>query len=421
MRSERGRGKTSRVTQALPVSLADIRAAASRIAGAVVHTPCLRSETLSRIAKADVWVKFENLQFTASFKERGALNTLLQLTDEERRRGVIAMSAGNHAQGVAYHAGRLGIPATIVMPSFTPNNKVKHTRDHGARVVLTGDTLSESAAEAHRLAEAEKLVFVHPYDDPRIIAGQGTIALEMLEDVPQLDTLVVPVGGGGMIAGCAVAARGLRPDVKVIGVESAGYSAMRQLLAGEEVTVGGDTIAEGIAVRDIGKAPLAIARALVDRVLAVDEVAIERAIALFLEVEKTVAEGAGAAGLAALLAYPEHFAGRKVGLVLCGGNIDTRLLASVLLRGLVRDGRIVRLRLMIGDLPGQLARVAGLIGGAGGNIVEVQHQRLFGSVVAKATELDVTVETRDRGHARELVSALETEGFKVRVLEGVDA
>jgi threonine dehydratase len=421
LRSERGRGKTSRVTQALPVSLADIRAAASRIAGAVVHTPCLRSETLSRIAKADVWVKFENLQFTASFKERGALNTLLQLTDEERRRGVIAMSAGNHAQGVAYHAGRLGIPATIVMPSFTPNNKVKHTRDHGARVVLTGDTLSESAAEAHRLAEAEKLVFVHPYDDPRIIAGQGTIALEMLEDVPQLDTLVVPVGGGGMIAGCAVAARGLRPDVKVIGVESAGYSAMRQLLAGEEVTVGGDTIAEGIAVRDIGKAPLAIARALVDRVLAVDEVAIERAIALFLEVEKTVAEGAGAAGLAALLAYPEHFAGRKVGLVLCGGNIDTRLLASVLLRGLVRDGRIVRLRLMIGDLPGQLARVAGLIGGAGGNIVEVQHQRLFGSVVAKATELDVTVETRDRGHARELVSALETEGFKVRVLEGVDA
>lgn len=409
------------MTQALPVSLADIRAAASRIAGAVVHTPCLRSETLSRIAKADVWVKFENLQFTASFKERGALNTLLQLTDEERRRGVIAMSAGNHAQGVAYHAGRLGIPATIVMPSFTPNNKVKHTRDHGARVVLKGDTLSESAAEAHRLAEAEKLVFVHPYDDPRIIAGQGTIALEMLEDVPQLDTLVVPVGGGGMIAGCAVAARGLRPDVKVIGVESAGYSAMRQLLAGEEVTVGGDTIAEGIAVRDIGKAPLAIARALVDRVLAVDEVAIERAIALLLEVEKTVAEGAGAAGLAALLAHPEHFTGRKVGLVLCGGNIDTRLLASVLLRGLVRDGRIVRLRLMIGDLPGQLARVAGLIGGAGGNIVEVQHQRLFGSVVAKATELDVTVETRDRGHARELVQALETEGFKVRVLEGADA
>ncbi len=365
-------------TDTLPVSLADVRAAAARIKGAVVHTPCLRSETLSRIAKADVWVKFENLQFTASFKERGALNTLLQLTDEERRRGVIAMSAGNHAQGVAYHAGRLGIPATIVMPSFTPNTKVKHTRDHGARVVLKGDTLSEAAAEAHRLAEAEKLVFVHPYDDPRIIAGQGTIALEMLEDVPELDTLVVPVGGGGMLAGCAVAARGLKPDVKMIGVESAGYSAMRQLLAGETVTVGGDTIAEGIAVRDIGQTPLAIARALVDRVLAVDEVAIERAIALFLEVEKTVAEGAGAAGLAALLAHPEVFAGRKVGLVLCGGNIDTRLLASVLLRGLVRDGRIVRLRLMIGDAPGQLARVAGLIGGG-----RRQHRRSAAPAVVR--------------------------------------
>ena len=403
----------------LPVTLADVRAAAARIEGAVVHTPCLRSETLSRIAGADIWVKFENLQFTASFKERGALNTLLQLTEEERKRGVIAMSAGNHAQGVAYHAGRLGIPATIVMPSFTPNTKVKHTRGHGARIVLRGDTLAEAGAEAHRIAAAENLVFLHPYDDARVIAGQGTIALEMLQDVPGLDTLVIPVGGGGMIAGCAVAARGLRPDLEVIGVESAGYSAMRQLLAGEPVTVGGDTIAEGIAVRDIGQAPLAIARALVDRVLSVDEVAIERAIALFLEVEKTVAEGAGAAGLAALLAHSRHFTGRKVGLVLCGGNIDTRLLASVLLRGLVRDGRIVRLRLMIGDAPGQLARVAGLIGGAGGNIVEVLHQRLFG-VVAKATELDVTVETRDRAHVGELLSALQADGFKVRVLEGVD-
>ncbi len=405
----------------LPVTLEDVQHAAARIAGAVVHTPCLRSETLSRIAKADVWVKFENLQFTASFKERGALNTLLQLTPDERRRGVIAMSAGNHAQGVAYHAGRLGIPATIVMPSFTPNVKVEHTRGHGAHVVLHGDSLSEAADEAHRLAAAGKLVFVHPYDDPRIIAGQGTIGLEMLQDVPQLDTLVVPVGGGGMIAGCAVAARGLKPDTRVIGVETTSYSAMRQLLAGEAVAVGGDTIAEGIAVRDIGKMPLTIARALVDRVLSVDEVAIERAIALFIEVEKTVAEGAGAAGLAALLAFPQHFTGRKVGLVLCGGNIDTRLLASVLLRGLVRDGRIVRLRLMISDLPGQLARVAGLIGGAGGNIVEVQHQRLFGSVVAKSTELDVTVETRGRDHMRELVAALTAAGFKVRVLEGADA
>jgi threonine dehydratase len=405
----------------LPVTLGDVEQAAARIRGAVVRTPCLRSETLSRIAKADVWVKFENLQFTASFKERGALNTLLQLNADERQRGVIAMSAGNHAQGVAYHAGRLGIPATIVMPSFTPNTKVEHTRAHGARVVLHGDTLSEAATEAHRIADAEKLVFVHPYDDARIIAGQGTIALEMLQDVPELDTLVVPVGGGGMIAGCAVAARTLRPDLKMIGVETESYSAMRQLLAGEPVETGGDTLAEGIAVRDIGQAPLAIARALLDQVVTVDEVAIERAIALLLEVEKTVAEGAGATGLAALLVYPELFTGRKVGLVLSGGNIDTRLLASVLLRGLVRGGRIVRLRLMISDLPGQLARVSGLIGQAGGNIVEVQHQRLFGAVVAKRTELDVTVETRGPEHARELVAALSVEGFRVRVLEGADA
>jgi len=409
------------MTTGPPVTLDDVRAAAARISGAVVRTPCLRSETLSRIFKADVWIKFENLQFTASFKERGALNTLLQLSADERKRGVIAMSAGNHAQGVAYHAGRLGIPATIVMPSFTPNNKVTHTRGHGATVVLHGDTLSEAGAEARRLAEAQKLVFVHPYDDPRIIAGQGTIALEMLQDVPQLDTLVVPVGGGGMIAGCAVAARGLKPGIKMIGVESTAYSAMHQILAGEPVVTGGDTLAEGIAVRDIGQLPLTIARALVDHVLVVDEVAIERAISLFLEVEKTVAEGAGAAGLAALIAHPKEFVGRNIGLVLCGGNIDTRLLASVLLRGLVRDGRITRLRLMIGDLPGQLARVAGLIGRAGGNIVEVQHQRLFGSVVAKATELDVTVETRDRNHASELVAALEADGFTVQVLEGASA
>ena len=403
----------------LAVTLADIQAAAARIKGAVVRTPCLRSETLSRIAGAEVWIKFENLQFTASFKERGALNTLLQLSDAERRHGVIAMSAGNHAQGVAYHAGRLGIPATIVMPSFTPNTKVTHTRGHGATVVLHGDTLAEAGAEAHRLAAAGQLTFVHPYDDPRIIAGQGTIALEMLQDAPGLDTLVAPVGGGGMIAGCAIAARGLRPEVKVIGVETLGYSAMRQLLAREPVTAGGDTIAEGIAVSDIGELPLAIARSLLDRVVPVEEVAIERAISLLIEVEKTVAEGAGAAGLAALLAHPEVFRGRKVGLVLSGGNIDTRLLASVLLRGLVRDGRIVRLRVMINDLPGQLARVSGLIGKAGGNIVEVQHQRLFG-VVAKHAELDVTVETRARPHVRELVVALQSDGFVVRVLEGAD-
>ncbi|HYC64751.1 MAG TPA: threonine ammonia-lyase, partial [Reyranellaceae bacterium] len=307
------------------ITLDDVRAAAKRIAGSVARTPCLRSETLSRLTQAEVWLKFENLQFTASFKERGALNTLLQLAPDERQRGVIAMSAGNHAQGVAYHAGRLGIPATIVMPSFTPNTKVTHTRNQGARVVLLGDTLAEAATEAHRLAAAEKLVFVHPYDDPRIIAGQGTTALEMLEDARQLDTLVIPTGGGGLLTGCAVAAKGVKPDLQVIGVEVAGYSALRQQLAGEPVEVGGDTIAEGIAVRDIGKLPLEIAKKLVTAVLSVDEIAIERAIALLLEVEKTVTEGAGAAGLAALLVHPERFKGRKIGLILTGGNIDIRL------------------------------------------------------------------------------------------------
>jgi len=320
---------------------------------------------------------------------------------------VVAFSSGNHAQAIALSAKLLGIPATIVMPSFTPNTKVQHTRGHGARVVLHGDTLAEAGAEAHRLAAAERLVFVHPYDDPRIIAGQGTIALEMLQDVPALDTLVVPVGGGGMIAGCAVAARGLKPEVKVIGVESAGYSAMHQLLAGEPVTVGGDTIAEGIAVRDIGKTPLAIARALVDRVLTVDEVAIEHAIALFLEVEKTVAEGAGATGVAALLAYPDRFRGKKVGIAITGGNIDARILSNVLLRDLLRDGRILRLHLQIPDRPGVLADIAGKIGDSGGNIIEVSHQRLFASSSVQAAELEVMVEARDKAHANAIVEALE--------------
>ena len=404
----------------MPVTIDDIRAAAKRIAGAVEQTPFVRSRTLSKLTGAEIFLKFENLQFTASFKERGALNKLLSLSEAERKRGVIAMSAGNHAQAVAYHAARLGIPAVIVMPKGSPNTKVRNTRVHGAEVVLEGDSLADAARHAFERAKKDNLVFVHPYEDPLVIAGQGTCGLEMLEEMPDLDMLVVPVGGGGLIAGIAIAAKSSNQKIKIYGVESRTYPSMQQRLKGLPVQVGGDTIAEGIAVRDIGKTPLAIAKALLDQVLTVDEVAIEHAICLFLEVEKTVAEGAGAAGLAALLAHPQHFTGRKVGLVLCGGNIDTRLLASVLLRGLVRDGRIVRLRLMIGDLPGQLARVAGLIGKAGGNIVEVQHQRLFG-VVAKATELDVTVETRGRDHMRELVAALEAEGFKVRVLEGADA
>jgi threonine dehydratase len=399
------------------ISLADIQSAAAAIKGAVERTPCLASRTLSQLTGADVRVKFENLQFTASFKERGALNKLLNLTAEERKRGVIAMSAGNHAQGVAYHAGRLGIPATIVMPAFTPFVKVRHTRDFGANVVLQGETLAEAAAHAQALAEREKFVFVHPYDDPHVMAGQGTIALEMLQDMPDLEMLVIPVGGGGLIAGNAVAAKAIKPGISVVGVEAAGYAALYQTLHRQPVNVGGDTIAEGIAVRDIGAGPLAVCKSLVDEVLLVEETAIERAVALFLEIEKTVAEGAGAAGLAAMLTFPEKFRGKKVGLVLCGGNIETRLLASILMRNLVRDGRIVRLRIKIPDRPGLLAKVTNVIGTAGANIMEVSHQRLFGHVEAKSTDLDVVMETRDRAHVDDVIAKLAAAGFKSKLLD----
>jgi threonine dehydratase len=400
------------------VTFADVESAASLLVGRIVRTPTLASHTLSAELGCSVWVKFENQQFTASFKERGALAKLATLSPAERQRGVIAMSAGNHAQAVAYHAAQLGIPATIVMPSFTPNTKVKHTQGHGARVVLHGESLSEAAAEARRLAEAEGLVFVHPYDDPAIVAGQGTVALEMLQDAPDIDTLVIPVGGGGLIAGCAVAAKALKPGIRVVGVETAGYPALFQHLHGEPVVVGGETIAEGIAVRDTGALPLALCRRLVDEVLLVDEEAIERAIVMFIEIEKTVTEGAGAAGLAAVLANRAAFAGRHVGVVLTGGNIDTRLLASILMRGLVRDGRIARLRIKITDRPGQLARVAGIVGDVGANILEVTHQRLFGGVAAKSATLEVIIETRDAAQVRDLIAALERAGYKVKLLEG---
>jgi threonine dehydratase len=409
---------TRTATQTPAVTFADIEAAAGLLAGRVARTPTLLSRTLSQELGCTVWVKFENLQFTASFKERGALVKLASLSADERRRGVIAMSAGNHAQGVAYHAGKLGIPATIVMPSFTPYTKVRHTQGHGARVVLHGDTLAEAGEEARRLAQAEGLVFVHPYDDPAIVAGQGTVALEMLQDAPGIDTLVVPVGGAGLISGCAVAAKAIKPAIRVVGVETAGYPALYQHLHGQPVTVGGETIAEGIAVRDTGALPLAVCRRLVDEVVLVDEEHIERAIVMFLEIEKTVTEGAGAAGLAAILAQREAFAGRTVGVVLTGGNIDTRLLASILMRGLVRDGRIVRLRIKINDRPGALAAVATQIGLTGGNIIEVQHQRLFGGVAAKGAELDIILETRDRAHVREIMDALAGHGYKVKLLEG---
>jgi len=397
------------------VSLDEIRAAAARIAGAVERTPCLRSRTLSVLAGCELWLKFENLQFTASFKERGALNKLLTLSEAERRRGVIAMSAGNHAQGVAYHAARLGLRAVIVMPRGTPNNKVKSTQVHGAEVILEGDTLAAAAAHAQSLAAREGLVFIHPYDDAAVIAGQGTVGLEMLQDVPDLEVLVVPVGGGGLIAGIATAAKALRPELHVLGVESKTWSAMHQRLNGLPVQVGGDTIAEGMAVRDVGERTLEICRRLVDEVLLVEEETIERAIVALIEIEKTVAEGAGAAGLAAILAHPARFAGKRVGVPLCGGNIDSRLLSAVLMRGLVRDARLVRLRVRMTDVSGSLAKVAALIGEAGGNIVEVQHQRVFGTASVKTPEVEFVVETRDREHTRAIAAHLGAHGAQVEL------
>ncbi len=396
-----------------PVTLEDIRAAADAIQGAVLETRQRPSRTLSHVLGCETVLKFENRQFTASFKERGALNKLLHLNADERARGVIAMSAGNHAQGVAYHASRLGIPATIVMPKTTPNVKVKFTKEHGATVLLEGDTLAEAAAFAHNKAEADGLVFVHPYDDRHVIAGQGTIALEMLGAYPELDTLVVPIGGGGLISGIATAAKALKPEIELVGVQTALYPAMKQAIAGEPIAVGGATIAEGIAVKQPGQLTRRIVAELVDEILLVEEPAIEHAIALLINVEKTVVEGAGAAGVAAILAHPGRFAGKRVGTVLCGGNIDQRLLASVLLRDLVSQGRLARLRIRLGDKAGELARVAGLIGEAGGNIVDVAHQRVFSHLPAKDALIEVAVETRDDQQLAAIVERLGSAGYHV--------
>ncbi len=397
------------------VSAADVRAAAARIAGAVERTPCLPSRTLSRLAGCEVFLKFENLQFTASFKERGALTKLLSLSEAERKRGVIAMSAGNHAQAVAYHAARLGIPAVIVMPRGSPNTKIKNTRVHGAEVVLEGESLHEAGDHARSRAKRDDLVFVHPYEDEHVIAGQGTVGLEMLEQVPDLDALVVPVGGGGLISGVATAAKSLRPSMRIYGVESKTYPSMHQRLAGLPVRVGGDTIAEGIAVKDVGDLAFEIIRREVEDVLVVEEETIERAVVALIEIEKTVAEGAGAAALAALLEHPHPFAGKRVGVIISGGNIDSRVLASVLMRGLVRDQRLVRLRVTVRDVSGSLAKVAGIIAEAGGNVVEVQHQRIFSSASARATDIEFLIETRDREHSEALVHALEAAGISVSV------
>jgi len=389
------------------VTIEDIEAAAARIAGAVQRTPLVYSDALSRATGARVLLKLENLQATGAFKERGAANRIALLTEAERARGVIAMSAGNHAQAVARHAQLAGIAATIVMPRFTPTTKVMRTRAWGARVVLHGETLAEAADHAHELAAAEGLVFVHPYDDPAVIAGQGTMALEILADAPDLDMLVVPTGGGGFLAGCATAAKAKRPGLAVLGVEVEAYSGFAQALAGQPITVGGATIAEGIAVRDIGQRPLAILRELGTEMLVVPESAVEQAIALLIEGGKLVAEGAGAAGLAAVLTYPDRFAGKTVALPICGGNIDTRTLANTLLRNLLRDGRILKILMEIPDRPGVLADISARIGNHGGNIIEVVHQRLFASPTVQAAHLEIMIEARDAEHGNAIVAVLE--------------
>ncbi len=388
------------------IGLADVRAAAARIAGRVIRTPAVACDTISRATGAEVVLKLDQLQVTGAFKERGAANRLALLSEAERRAGVIAMSAGNHAAAVARHAQSLGITATIVMPVTTPLTKVTRTASWGAEVVLHGESVAEAATHAMALSATRGLVFIHPYDDPGVIAGQGTLALELLEDFPDLDMLAIPVGGGGLIAGCAVAARGVKPDIEVIGVEVAAYSALRQILDGQAPSVGGPTIAEGIAVRDIGRVPLEIIHAHVRDVLVVPERAVEEAIALLAEGAKVVAEGAGAAGIAALLAFPARFAGRRVGVPICGGNIDARILANVLLRNLLHDGRLQRLVLEIPDRPGMLADIAARIAGSGGNIIEVSHHRLFTSPSVQAAQLEVMFEARDPKHSADIVAAL---------------
>ena len=394
-------------------TLADIQAAAARIAGAVIRTPTLHSRTLSELVGADIWLKFENLQFTAAYKERGALNKLLALDEDERRRGVVAASAGNHAQAVAYHGKRLGIPVTIVMPVSTPTMKVTQTEGHGATVILHGERFDDAHAFAKQLEGEKGYVFVHPFDDPAVISGAGTVALEMLEAVPDLDVLVVPIGGGGLISGISTAAKAIKPDIEVVGVEAELYPSMKNVVEGGHGAIGGDTLAEGIAVKVPGELTRQIISAKVDRIDLVPEKDIEHAVALLVGIEKTVVEGAGAAGLAAILANPDRYKGRKVGTVLCGGNIDTHLLANVLVRELVRCGRIARLRIAAQDRPGALAAITATFHKCGVNIIEVHHHRIFTTLPAKDTVIEVECEARDSVAIEHLVTALEGAGFVV--------
>ena len=390
----------------------DIRLAAERLAGHLLDTPCVASRTLSQVTGCEVFLKFENLQYTASFKERGACNKLSQLSPAERARGVVAMSAGNHAQGVAYHAQRLGLRAVIVMPRFTPGVKVERTRGFGAEVVLHGDTLDEARAHALALAEAQGLVFVHPYDDEAIIAGQGTVALEMLSAEPDLDTLVIAVGGGGLIGGMATAAKAIKPGIRIVGVQTERFPAMFNAMTGAQRPQGSSTIAEGIAVGSPGQLNQAIAREKVDEWLLVDEGDIEQAIVMLLEIEKTLVEGAGAAGLAAVLKHPQRFAGQKVGLVLCGGNIDPMLLASIIERGMVRAGRLARVQVHARDVPGNLARITQVVAQAGANIDEVHHQRAFTLLAAQNVAIELVLQTRGREHVEQVIAALQSAGFE---------
>ena len=396
----------------------DILAAQARLEGHIERTPCRHSRTLSEITGAEVWVKFENHQFTAAYKERGALNKLLLLGENVRSRGVIAASAGNHSQGLSYHAARLGIPVTIVMPKGTPFVKVQQTRAHGAEVLIEGDSYDEASAHARKVCDDRELTFVHPFDDVDVMAGQGTVAIEMLQDVPDLEVLPIPIGGGGLIAGIATAAKHIKQDIRIVGLEPAMFPSFTARMRGVRTAQvnGASTIAEGIAVKEVGEHTYAIARPLIDEVLLIEEPHFERGIALYCNVEKTVTEGAGAASLAGLLAYPERFRGKKCGLVITGGNIDTRLLASVLTRELVRESRIVSLRIIGDDRPGLLANVSLIIGQMGANIIEVAHNRLALDVPAKGAEFDVMIETRDAQHTNEVMDALRERGYPPRVV-----
>jgi len=398
------------------LELHDIEAAAARLTGQVLDTPFVESRTISQLTGCQVFLKFENLQYTASFKERGACNKLSQLSAEERARGVVAMSAGNHAQGVAYHAQRLGIRAVIVMPRFTPGVKIDRTRGFGAEVVLHGDTLDEARAHAYALAQQQGLVFVHPYDDEAIVAGQGTVALEMLRAQPDLDTLVVAIGGGGLMAGMAIVAKALKPGIRIIGVQTERFPAMYNAIKGTHLPQGSSTIAEGIAVGTPGEITQAIVREKVDDLVLVDEGDIEQAIVMLLEIEKTLVEGAGAAGLAAVLKYPERFAGQKVGLVLCGGNIDPMLLASIIERGMVRAGRLARIQVNARDVPGNLARITSVVAEVGANIDEVHHQRAFTLLAAQNVAIELVLQTRGREHIAQVIERLREAGFDATLL-----